>query len=153
VQQKRIALDGEATKSLADDAPIANVKQEKCRTRFKVGRVDKEREARPPARFSDSLYPRSYVDWFRLWRIVEARHLVFKPRHPPDIIYHVVHRPETKPNNTQAIDRIRDRICLHKSVRMVVLDNLKDNDEFFLAEEENVTRITARYRIIESSGF
>lgn len=35
-----------AIKSPAADAPIANVKQEKCRTRLKVGRVDKESEAR-----------------------------------------------------------------------------------------------------------
>lgn len=38
-----------ATKSPMDDTLIANVKQEKCQTRFKVGHVDKESEARGEA--------------------------------------------------------------------------------------------------------
>lgn len=104
-----------AIKSPAADAPIANVKQEKCRTRLKVGRVDKESEARrgeasPPARFSDSFYPRSYAGRFRLWRVVKARHLVFRPRRPPRY---------NMPNVTRRVLRRRGRIISERYSRII----------------------------------
>jgi hypothetical protein len=47
--------------SAARNAPGANVKEEKCRTLLEVGRVDKEKQARPPGRFSDIAFIRAVL--------------------------------------------------------------------------------------------
>lgn len=93
---------------------MSNKKSARLGSKWVVSTKKARREARPPAHFSDNFYPRSYVGWFRLWHVVETRHLVFRPRRPPNMIRRtlraVLRTKRPRANNNQVIDYTREYI-------------------------------------------